>query len=66
VVWRSVAGARSTLKAWQSADGGQTFTLRELAQLSGDNDHPRLAQHAGRMVVVWRNPQEVQVHELHF
>jgi hypothetical protein len=66
VVWRSIAGARSTLKAWLSADGGQTFTLRELAQLSGDNDHPRLAQHAGRMVVVWRNPQEVQVHELRF
>lgn len=66
VVWRSVAGARSTLRAWLSADGGRTFTLRELAQLSGDNDHPRLAQHAGRMVVVWRNPQEVQVHELHF
>lgn len=66
VVWRSVAGARSTLKAWLSVDGGQTYTLRELAQLSGDNDHPRLAQHQGRMVVVWRNPKEVQVHELLF
>lgn len=66
VVWRSVAGARSTLKAWLSVDGGQTFQLRELAQLSGDNDQPRLAQQQGRMVVVWRNAQEVQVHELHF
>ena len=66
VVWRSVEGARSTLKAWLSVDGGRTFQLRELAQLSGDNDQPRLAQRDGRMVVVWRNAQEVQVHELHF
>lgn len=66
VVWRSVEGARSTLKAWLSRDGGQTFALRELAQVRGDNDHPRLAQHDGRMVVVWRNAQEVQVHELQF
>lgn len=66
IVWRSVAGARSTLKAWLSVDGGQTFALRELAQLSADNDHPRLAQHEGRMVVVWRNSQELKVHELLF
>ena len=66
VVWRSVAGARSTLKAWLSVDGGRTFQLRELAQVSGANDQPRLAQSEGRMVVVWRNAQEVQVHELDF
>jgi len=66
VVWRSVAGARSTLKAWLSRDGGRTFVLRELAQVNGDNDHPRLAQQAGRMVAVWRNTQEAQVHELPF
>lgn len=66
VVWRSVEGARSMVRAWLSVDGGQTFQLRELAQVRGDNDHPRLAQRDGRMVVVWRNAQEVQVHELQF
>ncbi len=66
VVWRSVEGARSTLKAWLSHDGGQHFELRALAEVRGENDHPRVAQQGARMVVVWRNPQEVQVHELRF
>lgn len=66
VVWRSVEGARSRLLAWLSRDGGAHFELRELAQRTGENDHPRLAQQGERMVVVWRNPQEVQVHELRF
>ncbi len=66
VVWRSVEGARSTLKAWLSRDDGGHFELRELAQVTGDNDHPRLAQQGDRTVVVWRNPQEVQVHEIRF
>lgn len=66
VVWRSTAGARSTLRAWLSSDGGANFRQVDLAQLSGDNDHPRLAQQGARMVVVWRNVQEVQVHELPF
>lgn len=66
VVWRSVEGARSRLLAWLSRDGGAHFELRELAQRTGENDHPRLARQGERMVVVWRNPQEVQVHELRF
>jgi hypothetical protein len=66
VVWRSVEGARSTLRAWLSSDGGQTFQLRELAQVQGENDHPRLAQQGERLVVVWRNTKEVQVYELRF
>lgn len=66
VVWRSVDGARSTLRAWLSVDGGETFGLRDLAQVSGDNDHPRLARQGGRMVVVWRNSKELQVHEIKF
>lgn len=66
VVWRSVEGARSTLKAWLSHDDGRHFELRALAEVRGENDHPRLAQQGARMVVVWRNPQEVQVHELRF
>jgi len=66
VVWRSVEGARSTLRAWLSADGGAHFRLVELAQAQGDNDQPRLAQQGARLVVVWRNAQEVQIHELRF
>ena len=66
IVWRSVDGARSTLKAWLSTDSGKTFRLAELANVTGDNDHPRLAQAGERMVAVWRNSLEVQVHEIHF
>jgi len=66
VVWRSVDGARTTLKAWLSGDGGQTFRLHTLGKITGDNDHPRLAQQGARMVAVWRNANEVQVHELKF
>ena len=66
IVWRSVDGARSTLKAWLSTDSGATFRLADLASVVGDNDHPRLAQSGERMVAVWRNNQEVQVHEIRF
>jgi hypothetical protein len=66
VVWRSVDGAHSTLRAWLSGDGGVDFRLVELARASGDNDQPRLAQQGARLVVVWRTLQEVQVHELRF
>ena len=66
VVWRSSEGAVTTLKAWLSQDGGQNFSLKTLSQTTGYNDHPRLAQNGEQMVVVWRNTQEIQVHELHF
>lgn len=66
VVWRSSEGAQTTLKAWLSTDGGQNFTLKTLGQATGYNDHPRLAQSGARMVVVWRNTQETQVHEIRF
>jgi hypothetical protein len=66
VVWRSSEGAATSLKAWLSTDGGQNFTLKTLGETTGYNDHPRLAQSGSRMVVVWRNTQETQVHELHF
>ena len=66
LVWRSVDGARSSLKAWLSSDGGQRFRLVELGQVSTDNDHPRLAQQAGRMVAVWRHAKGVQVHDIRF
>lgn len=66
VVWRSVDGARSSAKAWLSSDGGRSFREQLLGEVSGPNDFPRLAQHAGRMVVVWRNPQEVLTYALTF
>jgi hypothetical protein len=66
VVWRSSQGAVTTLTAWLSRDGGQTFERRQLAQVTGYNDHPRLVQSGARMVVVWRTPQALQTHELVF
>jgi hypothetical protein len=66
VVWRSSDGMVSTLKAWLSTDGGQTFTERKLAQVHGDNDFARPVQLGARMAVMWRNPKEVQVYELVF
>ncbi len=66
IVWRSSDGMVSTLKAWLSADDGQTFTERKLAQVHGDNDFARPVQHGARMAVLWRNPKEVQVYELNF
>lgn len=66
VVWRSTDGARSSIKAWLSADGGRNFREQWLGEVSGPNDFPRLAQHAGRMVVVWRNAQEVLTYALAF
>ncbi len=66
VVWRSTDGVRTTAKAWLSNDGGQTFRLQVLGEVSGPNDYPRLARHADRMVVVWRNAQEVLTYALAF
>ena len=66
VVWRSSEGAVTTLKAWLSQDGGQSFKLQTLSQTTGHNDHPRLAQSGNKMVVVWGTMQEIQVHEIAF
>ncbi len=66
VVWRSSQGALTRLRAWLSRDSGQTFQLRELGEIKGGNDFPRLAQYGERMVVVWRTAQEAQIHELAF
>ena len=66
VVWRSIDGMTSTLKAWLSTDGGQTFRVQTLGQVSGENDFPRLVQLGSRMAVVWRNAKEVQVYDIQF
>jgi hypothetical protein len=54
VVWRSFDGERFHLRAWLSQDNGASFSLRELASTTLDNDHPRLAGAGGHMVAVWR------------
>lgn len=66
VVWRSTDGKLSTLKAWLSEDGGQTFREQVLGQTEGHNDFPRLVQNGLRMAVVWRNAVEVKVYEITF
>lgn len=66
VVWRSSEGSRTTLKAWISHDAGRSFKTRTLGTALGPNDHPRLAQSGPKMVVVWRLPKEVQVHDIQF
>jgi hypothetical protein len=66
VVWRSIDGLTSTLKVWLSNDGGQTFRVQTLGQVSGENDFPRLVQLGSRMAVVWRNAKEVQVYDITF
>jgi hypothetical protein len=66
IVWRSTEGARSVLKAWLSTDSGRSFRLLALSSVTGETDQPRLIQAGERMVVVWRNRQEVQVHDIRF
>ncbi|MEI8304608.1 MAG: sialidase family protein [Burkholderiales bacterium] len=64
VVWRSFDGRRTRLRAWLSDDGGERFTLRELADTPLSNDHPRLARLGERWVVVWRTAREIRVETL--
>ena len=66
VVWRSSDGMQTSLKAWLSRDGGQTFVERTLAQVQGDSDFARPVQWGDRMAVAWRSPKEVQIYEINF
>jgi hypothetical protein len=66
IVWRSFQGKETSLKAWLSSDGGKSFETRLLATARGNNDHPRLIERDGRMLVVWRTDEQAQMHELHF
>jgi hypothetical protein len=61
VVWRSFDGEATRLRAWMSADDGQTFTLRELARAKGQADQPRLAQRGDAMFAVWRHEGGLEV-----
>jgi hypothetical protein len=64
VVWRSSEGSTSTLKAWVSENEGQSFSVKVLGQTQGPNDHPRLVQHAEKMLVVWRDTKEIKVYDV--
>jgi hypothetical protein len=66
IVWRSSEGKKTSLKAWLSRDGGNTFELKNLGDTGGNNDHPRLAQIGSRMVVVWRLSEEIKTYEISF
>lgn len=66
VVWRSIDGPTTTLKAWLSIDGGRTFALRQVAQAQGESDFPRLIQQSRRMAVVWRTSSGVHIHDIQF
>jgi hypothetical protein len=61
VVWRSFDGQATALRAWLSGDGGATFTLRELASSTEENDHPRLLTRGGRLYALWRTTSGVQL-----
>jgi muconolactone delta-isomerase len=58
-------GAR-VAAVWRSFDAGRTFALQTLGDVAGLNDFPRMVEHAGRMVAVWRLPTEVRVYEIAF
>jgi hypothetical protein len=64
VAWRSFNGEQWLLRAWVSNDGGRQFVLRDLAQTHAENDHPRLVHNNGRVVVVWRDANKVNVYEV--
>lgn len=64
IAWRSFDGERTRLRAWVSNDGGRRFGMRELGISELQNDHPRLAAQDGRIAVVWRTENEIQVHDL--
>jgi hypothetical protein len=61
VVWRSFDGTATRLRAWVSADDGQTFTLRELARAKGQADQPRLARRGDSLFAVWRHEGGLEV-----
>ncbi len=65
IVWRSFDGQAYRLRAWLSNDGGQSFELKELAQSSAENDHPRLllrhTSSATQIYALWRSTETTHV-----
>jgi hypothetical protein len=66
IAWRSFDGERTHLRAWVSADDGVTFTQRDLAAATEDNDHPRMLTHGGNAYAVWRTEKAINVYKISF
>lgn len=66
IVWRSYDGRKTRLMAWQSVDGGQHFTLRQLADSEQASDHPRLLTGPTGMQVIWRTLDNLRVIHVDF
>ncbi|MBL0123860.1 MAG: exo-alpha-sialidase [Betaproteobacteria bacterium] len=66
IAWRSFDGERTNLRAWVSTDDGVTFTQRELAATTEDNDHPRMLTHGGNAYAVWRTNKAINVYKISF
>jgi hypothetical protein len=62
-VWRQFDGKRFRLWVRQGSFDGQALSVREIASTVDDNDIPRIVQHNGGAVVVWRT--RAHIHVLH-
>ncbi|MEO3713230.1 sialidase family protein [Roseateles flavus] len=64
ITWRTFDGQRTHWRAWISADGGQSFTLRELGRTTQDNDHPKLFLAGSAIYGHWRSTEGVRIERL--
>jgi hypothetical protein len=61
VAWRSYDGEVTRLRAWISSDGGNSFSLRDLASSGEESDHPRLVAAPDGIIALWRTAKEIHV-----
>ena len=61
VAWRSYDGEVTRLRAWISSDGGNSFSLRDLASSGEESDHPRLIAAPDGIIALWRTAKEIHV-----
>lgn len=66
IVWRSFDGQVTHWRAWLSGDDGQHFSLKELGQTAGENDHPLLLRRGEQLYALWRTAQEIRLERLAF
>lgn len=64
IVWRSYVDGKTSLKTWRSTDGGAHFQLQVLGQVTGYNDHPRIAQSGHAKAIVWNTLERIYVYEV--
>lgn len=58
IVWKEFDGEHSQLRASLSADGGASFTDRDVASTSDASDQPRVLSYGGRFYVFWNTRAE--------